>query len=149
VTARVLAIAIRTARLGPMREVDVAQAVVGAGLEGHGPVSPRRGVTILAREDWQAATAELNVDLPWHTRRANLLVEGLSMPVLLGRTLRIGQVELRVEGETEPCGRMEHAQRGLLAALTPNCRGGVHARVIQGGEIRVGDAVRVVDPTSG
>jgi MOSC domain-containing protein YiiM len=144
VAARVLAIAIRAAPHGPMRETAQARATPGAGLEGHGRVSPRRGVTLLAIEDWRAATGELGVDLPWHTRRANVLVEGLRMPDLPGRTLRIGEVKLRVEGETEPCENMERAQRGLLAALTPGCRGGVHCRVLTGGVFCVGDAVEVI-----
>ena len=36
---------------------------------------------------------ELNEpDLPWHTRRANVLVEGLVMTDLIGKTVQIGDV---------------------------------------------------------
>ena len=54
----------------------------GAGLEGDhkGAKFPKRGISILAREDWEAAIAMLAdlagpVPLPWTTRRANLLVK--------------------------------------------------------------------------
>jgi MOSC domain-containing protein YiiM len=141
---RVLAIAVRTRRGGPMREVPQTAARPDAGLDGDLPAGRDRGLTLIAREDWQAAIRELGADLPWHTRRANLLVEGLSMRALVGRRLRIGPVELAIVGETEPCQVMDDQHAGLRRALVPGCRGGVHGRVVRGGLIAVGDAVRVL-----
>ena len=100
-----------------------------------------RQVTVLFREGWQAACAELGRELPWVTRRANLLVEGVAVPGK-GQRLFIGAAELEVTGETEPCSVMEAASRGLRAALKPEWRGGVTCNVVQGGAIKVGDNVK-------
>ena len=63
--------------------VEVEEAEVGdsEGIRGdaRGRKSGRQ-VTILFREGWESACRELGVTLPWVTRRANLLVEGIAPP---------------------------------------------------------------------
>ncbi len=102
-----------------------------------------RQVTVVFREGWEAACRDLGVELPWTTRRANLLVEGVPVVPRKGRRLVIGAAVLEVTQETQPCQIMEAAHRGLRAALTPDWRGGVCCRVVQGGAIRIGDRVDV------
>ncbi len=142
---RVLAIAVRTAKNGPMRELQSATARADAGIEGDLRVSTNRGITLVSAADWRQATDELGVPLPWHTRRANVLVEGLTMANLIGHTVRFGQVTLDVRAETRPCELMDRLQPGLQQALKPDCRAGVYGRVVAGGEFAVGDRVEVVD----
>src|SRR5262245_23717471 len=81
-----------------------------------------RQVTIVFREGWEAACADLGVVLPWTTRRANLFVEGVPVP-REGKRLLIGGAVLEVTQETQPCQVMEAAHRGLRQALTPEWRG--------------------------
>ena len=126
---RIVAIAVRTERNGPMREIDRATVHEGHGLEGDLPTEADRGVTLLSREQWDEVTSELGADLPWYTRRANVLVEGVEMAALLDQTVRLGEVQLQITGETQPCGLMERQHEGLRQALVPECRGGVHGRV--------------------
>jgi len=112
------------------------------GVEGdyRGRVSDNK-VTVIAREDWQAACAELGRELPWTTRRANVLTEGIDLPQRLGARLKLGPVVLEVIDETKPCSRMEAAATGLRNALSPDWRGGVSCMVIEAGEIALGDAI--------
>jgi MOSC domain-containing protein YiiM len=146
-TPRVLAIALRTAMAGPMQLVEEADGAVDAGLSGDLPVKPDRGVTLLSNEQWQETLADLKVDLPWHTRRANVLIEGVRMGDLLGKTVRLGAMRLEVTGETEPCALMDFLHDGLMHALKDDCRAGVLCRVLNGGMIRVGDTLVVEDET--
>jgi MOSC domain-containing protein YiiM len=99
-------------------------------------------------ESWAAALDELELAgderLPWHARRANLLIECLRLPREAGTVIAIGaSLRIEVTVETEPCERMEALQAGLRAALTPDWRGGVCGRVLTDGEIAVGDEVRI------
>jgi MOSC domain-containing protein YiiM len=128
----------------PMREAREANVQPGRGLDTENRKTGRREVTLLAVEAWADACRELGVEVPWHVRRANLLIEGVDLGATLGQVISIGPVQIRIHGETRPCGIMESQKKGLRDALKPNFRGGVHGEVLTGGTIRVGDAVRVV-----
>ena len=140
---RLLGIARAHVIRAPLAETPGAVVDIAHGIEGdaRGAKSGRQ-ITVLFREGWEAACGDLGVSLPWTTRRANLLVEGVPMP-REGQRLVIGPTTLEVTQETQPCSLMEKAHRGLRAALTPDWRGGVCCRVVAGGMIRVGDEVRV------
>ena len=148
---RLIGIARRARSRSPMDTLVAGHITVASGLEGdaRGAKFPTRQITVLAREDWEAALADLAgiagpPELDWTTRRANLLVEGVRLPRAKGATLAIGSVVLCVTGQTNPCHRMDEAHRGLLSALNPYWRGGVTCRVENGGAIAVGDHVRVL-----
>jgi MOSC domain-containing protein YiiM len=143
-------IARRAAPRAPMEVLDAADLSVEAGVGGdfRGRLKPgarnRRQVSLIERSDWDAATAEIGAALPWQTRRANLLVEGLDLPQQGGARLRIGATALvEITVECDPCFRMEQIAPGLEAALTPDWRGGALARVLEGGRIAVGDTIRI------
>jgi MOSC domain-containing protein YiiM len=138
--ARLLGIARRAAKRAPMETLDTVTIGTVDGVAGDLRGKPgRRQVTVLAREAWDAACAELGTTLPWTTRRANLLVEGLDLAATTGTRLTIGAVVLEVTGETDPCHRMDEQKAGLRAALTPDWRGGITCRVVRGGTLSVGD----------
>lgn len=146
---RLIGIAWRPARQAPMQSVDSVLVTKERGVEGDhkGAKFPRRAVTVLAREDWEAALSDLGVadnELAWTERRANLLVEAVRLPRALGATLRIGPLLIEVTYPTTPCRRMDEVRPGLKRALYPDWRGGVTCRVLEGGCIAIGDAVEVV-----
>lgn len=127
--------------------ISVAKGVAGDRL---GATSKRRQVTVLRVEDWADTCAEIGTDLPWTSRRANLLVEGLpSFKGKTGEQLRIGTCVLEITGETDPCSRMGEIHIALPDALTPNWRGGATCKVISDGDVDVGDIVASVPSPSG
>jgi MOSC domain-containing protein YiiM len=129
-----------------MEECATGFITLAQGLAGDfkGAKYPRRQITVMQREAWEAALAEVGERLPWTTRRANLLIEGMRLPRGIGSILRIGPVELEVTGQTFPCGRMEEACPGLLSALAKDWRGGITARVLKGAPLAVGDPAEIV-----
>ena len=72
------------------------------------------------------------------------LIEGIDLPATVGRRLQIGVCRFAIGGETTPCDRMEELQPGLRRVLIPGLRGGVWGKVLQGGPLRVGDAVQML-----
>ena len=103
-----------------------------------------RQVTVVSAEAWAATCEDLGQQIPWTTRRANLLVEDVQLPRRTGDVIEVGSVRLLITMEVDPCSRMEEQYDGLKAALTPDWRGGVACTVLQGGSVRLGDDVSVV-----
>ncbi len=133
---------IKTAHRGAMRPVERARLAGGKGVEGSADQGGERQVTLLERERWQRATAQLGAGLDPSARRANLLVSGLDLARSTGRVVAIGAVRVRIGGETDPCRVMDLAFDGLRRALEPDWGGGAFGEVLDDGEIRVGDALR-------
>lgn len=133
----------------PMEVIERAHLSIALGVTGdaRGIVKGgknRRQVSLIELGDWQAATAEIGVEVEWQRRRANLLVDGLDLPQRPGAVLLIGAAaRIEVTTECDPCIRMEQVAPGLMAALAPDWRGGVLGRVLSEGEIRVGDPIRI------
>jgi MOSC domain-containing protein YiiM len=135
---------------GPMEAIAQAHVTFAGGIAGdyRGAMKGKpykRQVTLLERDDWQAAMAEVGHTIDWIERRSNLLVDGLDLPQVAGVKLRIGaDVILEVTRETDPCERMEALAEGLKAALLPDWRGGACARVVAEGHIKIGDTIEVI-----
>jgi MOSC domain-containing protein YiiM len=132
---------VKRAHRGPMDARESGVLIAGKGLEGNVDRSSRRQVTIIEREVWEALMRETGALAPPSTRRANLMISGISLADTRKRVLRIGAARLEIAGETKPCERMEEAVPGLRAAMYANWRGGAFAMVVVGGPIRIGDTV--------
>ena len=118
-----------------------AELVAGRGIRGNADQGRRRQVTVIERDAWDAAMAQLGDAVAPSARRANLLVSGVDLEGTRGRTLRVGGCRLEIGGETRPCYRMDEALEGLQDALRSGWRGGVFCVVLDDGVIRVGDPV--------
>jgi MOSC domain-containing protein YiiM len=140
--AQLLDIAYRTAKRAPMLLLDTAKITAETGVNSDSRGKPgKRQVTILSKEAWERACNDLGNDLPWTTRRANLLIEGLDLENTTSQQIIIGDVVLEINGETDPCSRMDEASEGLKNAMMSEWRGGVLCSVISGGTVSKGDEV--------
>lgn len=148
-------IGVRPARDVSMESVEVAEAVEGGGLIGdryqaaaRGGAragSGKRGVTLIQAEHLPAiALLSGHAAVAPETLRRNLVVSGIPLIALKGRRFRIGSVLFEGTAPCDPCSRMEDAL-GSGAYNAMRGHGGLCARVIGGGELRVGDAVTWVE----
>lgn len=139
-------IARREKKRAPMETLDSAEVSRESGVANDSRGKPgNRQVTLLFTRDWQAACEELGNEVPWTTRRANLLIEDLDTPKTPGCLIAIGDVRLKSTMEIDPCSRMDEQVAGLKQVLQPDWRGGVGCEVIRGGSIAVGDEVRLLE----
>jgi len=133
----VKALATRGARTQPQRRADRATAIAGSGLAGDvyaDALSPRQ--LLLADE----AVYE-DFGLPAHALRENLLLDLDAAQLPSGAVLRIGaEVTIRLMFQCEACGQLDAYRPGLSGKL--GARRGMLARVLRGGVIACGDAVR-------
>ena len=139
---QLLGIGVRSAKHAYMETKKRVHITAQSGVEGdyRGRYGPRQ-ITVLSQEAWNEACEEVQADLAWTTRRANLLIGGIGLEQTTRKILQIGEVRLAITGETDPCKRMDIDRQGLREALMPAWRGGVTCFVLTEGQIQVGDEV--------
>ncbi|PPC85499.1 MAG: MOSC domain-containing protein [Methylotenera sp.] len=152
---RLDAIYLRPARNVPCVQTTHAMAIAGQGLIGdrtlktpsRNPLGSNRQVTLIQAEHIAVIAAFLNksVDAAW--LRRNLVVSGINLLAAKSlfkdqpMQLCIGEVVLEITGPCEPCSKME-AVLGKGAYNAMRGHGGVNAKVIVGGELKLGDSVQ-------
>ena len=143
--AKLEAIWIKRAKLGPMDPADTATLLENRGIVGNADQGGKRQVTIIEREVFDRIRTTLPAAEP-PMRRANFMVSGVRLANTRGHTLAVGGVRILLHGETRPCYRMDAQCAGLTAALDPDWRGGVFGVVLNSGDVRVGDTVSLEPP---
>jgi MOSC domain-containing protein YiiM len=144
-SGRVAWIGLRPGLRAAIRVVDSAQLIADAGIEGDHRAargSGKRQVTLIQQEHLGAiaALAGLVAVDPALLRR-NLVVSGISLAALRDRCFRIGEAVFEGTGDCQPCSRMEeNLGPGGYNAMCGH--GGITARVLQGGRVRIGDLVQ-------
>ncbi|MGV7191011.1 MOSC domain-containing protein [Xanthomonas axonopodis] len=145
-TGQVTWIGVRTAREVAMQEVDAAQVSTGMGLVGdrYKGGSGKRGVTLIQAEHLPVIAAlSGHATIAPATLRRNLVVSGIALIALKGRRFRIGEIELEGTDPCDPCSRMEVAL-GAGGYNAMRGHGGLCARVLRGGVLRIGDTVQAL-----
>jgi MOSC domain-containing protein YiiM len=73
--------------------------------------------------------------------RRNIVVQGINLLALKGRRFQLGSAVLQATGECHPCSRMEEIF-GPGGYNAVRGHGGITARVVAAGIVRVGEAIR-------
>lgn len=140
-------ISIRPVRREPVQVVAEIEVSADKGLVGdhYSGRSGNRHITLLQAEHLPAIAALAGLpEVDPGLLRRNLIVSGINLLALKNQRFRIGpDVMLEATGDCHPCSRME-TNLGPGGYNAMRGHGGITARVIQGGIIRVGDEVVVV-----
>jgi MOSC domain-containing protein YiiM len=141
-------IGLRPAHKETVISVASTEAIVGLGLAGDHrcektPGSARQ-VTLISKEYIQQIAEKINQTIidPALLRR-NLVISGMNMDLLRFQKIKIGNVILETSALCHPCSRMDQAL-GEGTKQTMMGLGGLCAKILQGGIIRVGDKVKLV-----
>ena len=138
---------------GPTFPVDAVEALAGRGLEGDRivierspngePVEPKKQITLIEAEALDALRRDCDLDFSAAQSRRNICTRGVALNHLVDRTFTVGAARLKGIELCEPCGIIEKlsGKQGVTKALIH--RGGLRAKIIKGGTIRAGDAIRV------
>lgn len=155
---RVEAILLRPARLAPMVSVPEVAVELGRGLIGDrrsaalktGDVAQKREVTLFQAEHLPMIASWMGLaSLEPARLRRNLVISGINLLSMrsLFADVRLqwqfgDEVVLEITGTCEPCSLME-AELGEGGYNAMRGHGGVTARVLSGGTLRVADAVQL------
>lgn len=143
---RVAWIGVRPARREPPIPQDRVTLVAAQGIIGDRFFTTSDGarqVTLIAAEDIAAIASFLDrAAIAPEIFRRNIVTTGVNLNALKKRNFRIGGALLAHSGECHPCSRMEEAF-GPGGYNAVRGRGGLTARVLEGGDIALGDAIIV------
>ncbi|MDB5748284.1 MAG: hypothetical protein JWP72_3132 [Massilia sp.] len=136
----IIALACRPAPGAPPAAVDSLRVIKGAGILGglHADAFSPRQLLLASRSAYDA------LGLAPHALRENLLVDVDTAGLASGTVLRIGSdVSIRLMFQCEACGGLDRRRPGLARVI--GARRGILARVVSGGMIRRGDAIRELE----
>ena len=140
-------ISIRSERKTLPTTLEKVNISIENGLEGdhYKGSSQKRQVTLIQAEHLNAVAALLGKDKidPLLTRR-NIVVSGVNLLAFKNMQFQIGKdVILEMTGACHPCSQME-TNFGAGGYNAMRGHGGITAKVIQGGEIKIGDKIKLV-----
>jgi MOSC domain-containing protein YiiM len=137
-------IGIRQKRYGVVLAPRGAKLVAASGIEGDHYKTERNGarqVTLISSEDIAAIASFLGKDeIAPELLRRNFVTRRINLAALKSRRFRIGEALLEWSGECAPCSRME-ATLGPGGYNAVRGRGGITARIITGGEVKIGAVI--------
>ena len=138
----------------PMRSLPSVRALPGLGLEGDRyalgngtfsarPRKPDGELTLIQSEFVEEFARTTGLPFTARDARRNLVTAGVDLNALVGREFSIGEVRVQGLRLCEPC---SYLAKTTFPEVLPGLvhKGGLRARILSEGVIRVGDAV-VVD----
>jgi len=151
--ARVVEIFIGPDEGGPVSTQETVTAVAGAGLEGdryfQGDKPPEQRdpteeITLVGIEGIRAAAEESGLDITPADIRRNIVTEGVDIQELIGKKFWVGDVQIEGLEDNPACAHLQKlAGKQLLKPMVR--RGGIRGRIVSGGVIKRGDAIRLGD----
>ena len=134
-------IGVRPEKRADMNVVKKVKAKFETGLEGDRyQKDGKRQVTAIQFEHLLAATAIMKTPVRPEMVRRNIVVKGLNLLALKEQQFKIGSVILETTGQCHPCSRMEE-NLGAGGYNAMRGHGGITAKIIKSGEIKMGDKV--------
>jgi MOSC domain-containing protein YiiM len=137
----------------PMRAMAELRLIEGRGIEGdrymigreegfysHKPEAGRQ-VTLFEFETLVALKRDHNMELGPEEHRRNVTVEGAPLTHLVGRQFWLGETLLEATRLSIPCRHIEEITGKAIFDPLIN-RSGLNCKILKGGTVRVGDAVR-------
>ncbi len=123
----------------PMRMLGSAQVVENRGIVGdrHARANGSRQVLLIEEETLR------ELDIPIGAVKENITTRGIElMRLSKGTRVQVGEAIFQITVACTPCLLMDEIRPGLKEELKG--QRGMLARVVRGGEIRVGDEIRVM-----
>ena len=146
-TATIEWIGVRPRRREPLMAVTEAEAVADLGLRGDHRMTKTPGsgrqVTFISREFVAQIEQHLGTnDLDPAVLRRNIVVSGINLNALRRQQFWFGEALFEATQLCHPCARME-AELGPGGVVAMMGYGGLCAKVLQTGQIAIGDSLRL------
>ena len=137
----------------PMREQEAIELVAGRGIlgdrymlgveQGFYSEKPEEGrqVTLFEEEALEAIRRDYGIEMSPAEHRRNVTTRGVALNHLVGRRFRLGPCLVEATRLSVPCRHIEEIlEKPVFDPMVH--RSGLNCRILEGGTVRVGDAIR-------
>ena len=100
---------------------------------------PHNQLTIIEKESIDSYNIKFNLDIPYLDFRRNIVTEGIRLNDLVGKKIKINQIDLEVIDLCRPCKHLQEklSQDNIIKEFTRS--GGIRCQILNTGKIKLGD----------
>ena len=133
----------------PIKEVNSIEVMANKGIIGdrhfHDFNNPYNQLSLIESENIDEYNIKFELDIPYVNFRRNIVTKGIKLNDLIGKKLKIGNVELEVIDLCRPCRHLTEMldQKNILKEFLR--KGGIRCQILSSFKIYVGDKIEIIN----
>jgi len=132
----------------PIKEVNSIEVLVNKGILGdrhfHDYNDPYNQISLIESENIDEYNIKFGLDIPYIDFRRNVVTKGIKLNDLIGKKLRVGNVELEGIELCRPCRHLTEMldQKNILKEFIR--KGGLRCQILSSSNISIGDKIEIL-----
>ena len=147
--AEVLKIGITAKNNQSIKEVNSIEVIANKGIIGdrhfHDFNDPYNQLSLIESENIDEYNIKFGLDIPYIDFRRNVVTKGIQLNDLIGKKLKVGNVELEGIELCRPCRHLTEMldQKNILKEFMR--KGGLRCQILSSSKISIGDKINLLD----
>jgi MOSC domain-containing protein YiiM len=147
--AEVLKLGITANNNQPIKEVNSIEVLANKGIVGdrhfHDFNDPYNQLSLIESENIDEYNIKFGLNIPYIDFRRNIVTKGIQLNDLIGKKLKVGNVELEGIELCRPCRHLTEMlnQKNVLKEFMR--KGGLRCQILSSSEITIGDKINLLD----
>tara|TARA_B100000614_G_scaffold238915_1_gene238079 strand:- start:213 stop:656 length:444 start_codon:yes stop_codon:yes gene_type:complete len=132
----------------PIKEVNSIEVLANKGIVGdrhfHDFNDPYNQLSLIESENIDEYNFKFGLNIPYIDFRRNVITKGIKLNDLIGKKLKVGNVELEGIELCRPCRHLTEMldQKNILKEFMR--KGGLRCQIISSSKINVGDEIKII-----
>ena len=147
--AEVFKLGITADKNQPIKEVNSIEVLANKGIVGdrhfHNFNDPYNQLSLIESENIDEYNIKFGLDIPYINFRRNVVTKGIQLNDLIGKKLKVGNVELVGIELCRPCRHLTEMvnQKNILKEFMR--KGGLRCQILSSSKISIGDKINLLD----
>ena len=147
--AEVFKLGITTKNNLPIKNVNTIEVMANKGIVGdrhfHDSNDPYNQLSLIESENIDEYNVRFGLDIPYIDFRRNVVTKGIRLNDLIGKKLKVGNVELEGIQLCRPCRHLTEmlSQKNILKEFMR--KGGLRCQILSSSKISIGDKINLLD----
>ena len=146
--AKVFKLGITANNNQPIKEVNSIEVLANKGIVGdrhfHESNDPYNQLSLIESENIDDYNIKFGLNIPYIDFRRNVVTKGIKLNDLIGKKLKVGNVELEAIELCRPCRHLTEMldQKNILKEFMR--KGGLRCEILSSSKINIGDKIEVI-----